>query len=102
MGRKRPRPDTTEELDHSGGAQNSPINVFFEVPYNDLLRRTTTAANAVRLVRTFWRADLRQVIPDVSCLTLILHARGNSVIPFDEGRKVAALIPGARFIPLVF
>ncbi len=32
MGRKRPRPNTTAELDRSGGAQNSQIDVFFEVP----------------------------------------------------------------------
>lgn len=25
---------------------------------------------------------------------------GDSIIPFDEGRKVAALVPGARFVPL--
>jgi len=30
----------------------------------------------------------------------VLHSRYDSVIPFDEGRKVAALIPGARFVPL--
>ena len=34
------------------------------------------------------------------CPTLVLHSRYDSVIPFDEGRKVAALIPGARFVPL--
>jgi DNA-binding NarL/FixJ family response regulator len=41
-----------------------------------------------------------EIVPHVRCPTLVLHGRGDSVIPFDEGRKVAALIPGARFVPL--
>jgi pimeloyl-ACP methyl ester carboxylesterase/DNA-binding CsgD family transcriptional regulator len=68
--------------------------------YNDLLRRTTSPANAVQLLRTFWTVNVREVIPKVACPALVLHARGNAVIPFDEGRKVAALLPGGRFVPL--
>jgi pimeloyl-ACP methyl ester carboxylesterase/DNA-binding CsgD family transcriptional regulator len=68
--------------------------------YNDLLRLTTSPANAVRLMRTFLSVDLEEVVPQVRCPTLILHPRGDSVIPFDQGRAVAALIPGARFVPL--
>ena len=33
MGRKRPHPDTTAWLARSGGARNSQIDIFFEVPY---------------------------------------------------------------------
>jgi pimeloyl-ACP methyl ester carboxylesterase/DNA-binding CsgD family transcriptional regulator len=68
--------------------------------YNDLLRKTTSPEHAVRALQTFWRADLADVIPQVRCPTLIFHARGDSVIQFDEGRKVAALIPNAQFVPL--
>jgi DNA-binding NarL/FixJ family response regulator len=32
--------------------------------------------------------------------TLILHCRGDMRVPFEEGRKLAAAIPGARFVPL--
>jgi pimeloyl-ACP methyl ester carboxylesterase/DNA-binding CsgD family transcriptional regulator len=66
--------------------------------YDELLRRTTSPANAVGMLRTFWSIDLRDIIPQVSCPTLVLHARGDSVISSDEGRKVATLIPGARFV----
>ena len=68
--------------------------------YNELLRQTTSPANAVSLLRTFWGYDLEEVVPQVRCPTLVLHPRGNAIIPFDEGRNVAALIPGARFVPL--
>ena len=32
--------------------------------------------------------------------TLVLHSRRDARVPFDEGRLLAALIPGARFVPL--
>ena len=32
--------------------------------------------------------------------TLICHARHDARIPFEEGRRLAALIPSARFVPL--
>ena len=32
--------------------------------------------------------------------TLIAACRGDTRVPFDEGRKLAAAIPGARFVPL--
>jgi pimeloyl-ACP methyl ester carboxylesterase/DNA-binding CsgD family transcriptional regulator len=68
--------------------------------YNELLRKTTSPEHAVRLLQTFWRADVSNVIPRVRCPTLVFHARRDSVIEFDEGRKVAALIPNAQFVPL--
>jgi pimeloyl-ACP methyl ester carboxylesterase len=32
--------------------------------------------------------------------TLVLHASGDAAIPFDQGRQLAALVPGARFVSL--
>ena len=32
--------------------------------------------------------------------TLVLHGRADAGVPFEEGRLLAALIPGARFVPL--
>lgn len=72
----------------------------YKASYNDLLRQTTTAANAVGLLRAFYKLDLNDLLPKIRCPTLVLHARDDSVIPFEGGRKVAALIPGARFSPL--
>lgn len=68
--------------------------------YNDLLRRTTSQANAISLMKTFNRINVQDIVPKVSCPTLVLHSRGDPIISFDQGRKVAALIPGARFVPL--
>jgi pimeloyl-ACP methyl ester carboxylesterase/DNA-binding CsgD family transcriptional regulator len=68
--------------------------------YDDLLRRTTTPANAVNILRTFWEADFEPSISKVCVPTLVLHSRGDCIIPFNHGREVAALIPDARFVPL--
>ena len=38
--------------------------------------------------------------PAVKCPTLVLHARDDRRVAFDEGRELAALIPGARLVPL--
>jgi pimeloyl-ACP methyl ester carboxylesterase/DNA-binding CsgD family transcriptional regulator len=66
----------------------------------DLLRMTTSPTNAVAIMRTFHQADVRAIVPRVPCPTLVLHSRGDSVIPFDWGRAVAAQIADARFVPL--
>jgi DNA-binding CsgD family transcriptional regulator len=68
--------------------------------YNDLLRRSTSLERAVAHLQAFWRVDIRDVIQKVRCPALVFHARGDSVIPFEEGRKVAALLPNARFVPV--
>jgi pimeloyl-ACP methyl ester carboxylesterase/DNA-binding CsgD family transcriptional regulator len=67
---------------------------------NDLIRSTTTPGNAVGLLRALYQADARELIPKIRCPTLVLHARKDSIIPFDEGRAIAALIPDARLVLL--
>ncbi len=39
-------------------------------------------------------------MPQITVPTLVLHAREDGQVPFELGRQVAALIPGARFVPL--
>jgi pimeloyl-ACP methyl ester carboxylesterase/DNA-binding CsgD family transcriptional regulator len=68
--------------------------------FDDLARLATSPANAIALLQAFHRYDQRSTVPKVRCPTLVLHPRQSSLIPFEEGRKVAALIPGARFVPL--
>jgi pimeloyl-ACP methyl ester carboxylesterase len=68
--------------------------------HNELLRATTSAENTLRLIENYWDADVEDVVPQVTCPTLVLHSREEAIIPFEEGRRVASLIPGARFVPL--
>jgi RNA polymerase sigma factor (sigma-70 family) len=68
--------------------------------YNDMLRQMTSANNAVSLLRSFWTEDMAPLASAVRCPTLVVHARRDAVIPFEEGRFVASVIPQARFLAL--
>lgn len=68
--------------------------------FNELQRRTTSPENAARLRLAMGDIDVMALLPKVSVPTLVLHAREDAVAPFDGGRKMAAIIPGARFVPL--
>ena len=68
--------------------------------FNDLQRRTTSPHVAARLEEEFGSIDVRHLLEQVRCPTLVLHARHDEVIPFEAGRGLAARIPGARFVEL--
>ena len=44
--------------------------------------------------------DVSELLSQVTVPTLVLHCRDDAVCPFNEGRRIAAGIPGARFVPL--
>ena len=68
--------------------------------FSDLQRITTTPEIAVRLRSTAAAIDVTDVATRVRAPTIVLHATGDGAVPFDQGRALAALIPGARFVPL--
>jgi pimeloyl-ACP methyl ester carboxylesterase len=68
--------------------------------YTELARVTATPENAAMMETAFFNIDVTHLAPHVKVPTLILHARNDAMCPFEEGRLMAALIPGARFIPL--
>ena len=68
--------------------------------FQDLVHQTTSLANNDAMRRTFSRIDVQEIVPKIRCPALVLHSRGNAVIPFEQGRSVAGLIPGPRFVPL--
>jgi pimeloyl-ACP methyl ester carboxylesterase len=55
---------------------------------------------AVRIAMADWHDELTDLARQVAAPTLVLHAREDAVVPFEEGRCLAALILGARFVPL--
>ena len=68
--------------------------------FNDLQRASTSPENAARLFTEFTTIDVQELAPRVTCPTLVLHAREDARVPFEEGRLLAALIPNARFVTL--
>jgi pimeloyl-ACP methyl ester carboxylesterase/DNA-binding winged helix-turn-helix (wHTH) protein len=65
--------------------------------FNDLQRISTSPQNAVRLLGTFGDIDVVDLLPKVSVPTLVLHARNDARVPFEQGLMLARGIPGARF-----
>jgi len=68
--------------------------------FNDLQRKTTSPDNAVRIRLVSDYMDVVKLLPQVTVPTLVLHCRDDVVQPFEEGRILAAGIPGARFVGL--
>ena len=68
--------------------------------FDDLMRKAASPRNAASQLRAWFSANLSEVAPQVRCPTLVLHARGDLRVPFEEGRLLAASIPGAHFVPL--
>ena len=68
--------------------------------FEERQRVTSTAEVAEKYLRAMFAIDVKELAPRVSCPTLAFHSRGDQLIFFEQGRKLAALIPGARFVPL--
>jgi pimeloyl-ACP methyl ester carboxylesterase/DNA-binding CsgD family transcriptional regulator len=68
--------------------------------FNDLQRLSTSPEIAARLQEVSFTTDVSELAGQVKVPTLVLHGLQDAVVPFSEGRLVAALIPGARFVPL--
>jgi pimeloyl-ACP methyl ester carboxylesterase/DNA-binding CsgD family transcriptional regulator len=117
--KRNPTPQQREEAELMNrlaeigwGQQNPAFRQFFTTQYipggtaeqhhwfNELERVSTSAANAARFMREFNEIDVVQLLPRVSCPTLVLHSSRDVRVPFDEGRLIAGRIPEARFVPL--
>jgi pimeloyl-ACP methyl ester carboxylesterase/DNA-binding CsgD family transcriptional regulator len=68
--------------------------------YNELCRKTIASEMAARLLESLAHVDVTDALARVKCPTLVLHARRDAVVPFEEGRRLAAGIPGAQFVEL--
>ncbi|HEY3048425.1 MAG TPA: alpha/beta fold hydrolase [Polaromonas sp.] len=68
--------------------------------FNELERLSTSPEHAARTIAAFGQIDVTELAARVACPTLVLHARGDARVPFEEGRRIAGLIPGACFVPL--
>ncbi len=68
--------------------------------FNDLQRISATPENAARFMEEFSRVDVRPILADIRVPTIVFHCQDDGVVPFNEGRLLAAGIPGAKFVPL--
>ncbi len=68
--------------------------------FNELEHKSVSAETAARILEAAGDIDVTALLPDVVVPTLVMHARNDARVPFEAGRRMAAGIPGARFVPL--
>jgi pimeloyl-ACP methyl ester carboxylesterase/DNA-binding winged helix-turn-helix (wHTH) protein len=83
---------TTRFIPDAGGAE---LGWF-----NDLQRVSTSPENAARLMEAFSRLDVRPLLADIEVPTIVFHGQHDGVVPFEEGRLLAAAIRESTFVPL--
>jgi pimeloyl-ACP methyl ester carboxylesterase/DNA-binding CsgD family transcriptional regulator len=67
--------------------------------FNELARVCTAPHIAARFFSVLLDIDVSALAKRVTCPTLVLHSQHDARVPFEEGRLVASLIPGAHFVP---
>ncbi|HEX6925201.1 MAG TPA: alpha/beta fold hydrolase [Longimicrobiaceae bacterium] len=99
-------------LPHGWGQDNPAFRQFFAnmfLPegtpeqmawFSDLQRISASPEQGVKLWLASASIDVTEVAPLVHTPTLVLHVKQDAVVPFEQGRFLARLIPGARFVPL--
>jgi pimeloyl-ACP methyl ester carboxylesterase/predicted Ser/Thr protein kinase len=69
--------------------------------FNNLQRAAADGDTAARYQKSLnERGDARDVLAQICTPTLVIHCREDKIIPFEEGRRMASMIPGAKFLPL--
>lgn len=68
--------------------------------FTNLQRKATPPENAARIQLAIDSIDISAELANIDAPTLVLHVREDARAPFEEGRRMAAGIPNARFVPL--
>lgn len=116
---KHPQPALVEEanmlLSSARISWNNEKSVFRQVFVSQLLgnagtelrrqidermRLSMTPEMAEQYLRRNYEMDVKAECARLKCPVLVLHARGDQMVAFEQGRKLAAWIAGARFVPL--
>ncbi len=65
-----------------------------------LQRASASADVAGRLLEVYYDTDIKALLPAIRAQAAVLHREADSATPFELGREVATLIPGATLVPL--
>jgi pimeloyl-ACP methyl ester carboxylesterase/DNA-binding winged helix-turn-helix (wHTH) protein len=67
---------------------------------NELQRVSASPENAARMMAEFPNIKILDMLPKISCPTIVLHSRDDGAVPVQEGKLIAARIRGAHFVEL--
>jgi len=68
--------------------------------FKDLQLVSVSPANLVKFMRACDAINVRPLLPSISVPAIVFHSDRDRIAPPEEGRILAAEIPGARFVPL--
>jgi len=68
--------------------------------FRELQLLSVSSANLVKFMRACDDIDVRSLLPTVRVPTIVFHSDRDRISPPEEGRILAAEIPGAKFVPL--
>ena len=68
--------------------------------FNELQRTSCDAETAGQLESAMHNADVQELAASLNVPALVTHGIDDVAVPFDEGRRLAGLIPNATFLPL--
>jgi pimeloyl-ACP methyl ester carboxylesterase/DNA-binding CsgD family transcriptional regulator len=68
--------------------------------FGRLGRESATAQVAGDMLATYYGTSVRDLLPQITAPTTVLHREQDSATRFRLGQEVAALIPGAALVPL--
>ncbi|MEX2224899.1 MAG: adenylate/guanylate cyclase domain-containing protein [Dehalococcoidia bacterium] len=68
--------------------------------FNELERVSASPETAARVLESIGQIDVRNILPDLQAPTIVIHPKKDAAVFFERGREMAALIPGARFVPM--
>jgi pimeloyl-ACP methyl ester carboxylesterase len=66
--------------------------------FAEMQRMSATGDTAAPLRIASDDIDIVELLPQIRVSTLVIHARHDHVAPLEQGRLLAARIPGARFV----
>lgn len=66
--------------------------------FNEFQRLSATPEDAAGFIASIGETDVRDLAPGIRVPVLVLHRRGDQIVPYPLGREIAALVPGARLV----
>ena len=103
---------TARLIELGWGRAGSPVQQFFTaslipggtqeqvLSLNEQQRLCCGPERAAALLRARTRLDVRALLGQVRCPTLVLHSQWDAAVSLEAGRTLAAAIPAARFVEL--
>ncbi len=61
---------------------------------------SATREGAALMLEATMQTNVSELLPQIKAPTLVIHARGDRAIPFEQGRKLAGTIRGARLVTI--